>query len=159
METVIQQADLIDILETLPDGPHTRLGESGGLVSGGEGQRVRLGRAMLRPDVRLVIMDEPFRGLDRPKRQTLLRRSRQYWDTATLLFISHDISEALTFDRVFVIEDGHLVEDAAPKHLIQHPQSRYRMLLEAEEAVQKGLWESTDWRRLWLEDGQLHEEK
>ncbi len=159
METIIQQADLVEILEKLPDGPNTPLGESGGLVSGGEGQRVRLGRAMLRSNVKLVIMDEPFRGLDRPKRQTLLRRSREYWQDATLLFISHDISEAMIFDRVLVIEDGFLVEDDAPQTLMQYPDSRYRMLLEAEEAVRQRLWESQDWRRMWLEHGQLHEQQ
>ena len=49
----------------------TPLGEGGGLVSGGEGQRVRLGRALLRADVRLVILDEPFRGLDVMTRELL----------------------------------------------------------------------------------------
>jgi len=127
-------------------------------VSGGEGQRVRLGRAMLRSNVKLVIMDEPFRGLDRPKRQALLRRSREYWQDATLIFISHDISEAMIFDRVLVIEDGYLVEDHAPQTLMEYPDSRYRMLLEAEEAVRQRLWESRDWRRMWLEHGQLHEQ-
>ena len=47
----------------LPEGFETVLGEGGALVSGGEGQRVRLGRAMLRDSVRLAILDEPFRGL------------------------------------------------------------------------------------------------
>ena len=64
LDQVIETADLRDLLETLPDGLQTPLGEGGGLVSGGEGQRVRLGRGLLRPGVRLVILDEPFRGLD-----------------------------------------------------------------------------------------------
>ena len=51
--------------QQLPDGLQTSLGEGGGRLSGGEGQRVRLGRALIRPGVRLVILDEPFRGLDR----------------------------------------------------------------------------------------------
>jgi ABC-type cobalamin transport system ATPase subunit len=46
---VIAQAHLRSVLERLPDGLQTRLGEGGALVSGGEGQRVRLARAMLRP--------------------------------------------------------------------------------------------------------------
>ncbi|MGW8250432.1 MAG: ATP-binding cassette domain-containing protein, partial [Anaerolineales bacterium] len=54
MGQVIQDADLFEVLERLPDGLKTQLGEGGGLVSGGEGQRVRLGRAFLRRDVRLV---------------------------------------------------------------------------------------------------------
>ena len=43
----LAQADLRDVLDRLPDGLQTPLGEGGGLVSGGEGQRVRLGRALV----------------------------------------------------------------------------------------------------------------
>jgi len=156
LETIIEQADLLEVLNKLPDQVKTPLGEGGGLVSGGEGQRVRLGRAMLRPDVRLVILDEPFRGLDREKRRILLERCRRYWQEATLLFISHDVGDTQTFERVLVVEDGRVIEDEAPKTLMQQD-SRYRALLDAEEAVRSGLWESAKWRHLWLEKGRLHE--
>ena len=63
------------------------------------------------------------------------------------------------FDRVVVIEDGRIVEDAAPDILAAQPASRYRALLDAEEVVRQGLWESVDWRRLWLEEGQIREEQ
>jgi ATP-binding cassette subfamily B protein len=48
VSAIVDSVLLRDVLETLPDGFQTSLGEGGGLVSGGEGQRVRLGRAMLR---------------------------------------------------------------------------------------------------------------
>jgi ABC-type transport system involved in cytochrome bd biosynthesis fused ATPase/permease subunit len=148
---------LFGVVEKLPDGLQTSLGEGGGLVSGGEGQRVRLGRAMLRPGVRLVILDEPFRGLDREQRRELLARARQHWPETTLLFISHDIGETCSFGRVIVIEGGRLVEDGTPEALMARPDSRYRALLEAEEAVRRGMWSGVGWRRLWLEDGRLKE--
>jgi ABC-type transport system involved in cytochrome bd biosynthesis fused ATPase/permease subunit len=153
---VIEAADLRRLLEKLPDGLQTRLGEGGALVSGGEGQRVRLGRAMLRPGARLVILDEPFRGLDRERRRELLRRARAWWCDATLLCITHDVGETLDFERVLVVEDGRIVEDGAPRELAARP-SRYHDLLEAEEAVRTGLWASAEWRRLWLEGGRLGE--
>jgi len=159
LNQAVKSADLFGVLEKLPEGLQTKLGESGRLVSGGEGQRVRLGRAMLRSGVRLVILDEPFRGLDREKRRELLIRARKHWRDATLIFISHDVGEALTFNRVLVIEDGQLAEDDRPENLMENPDSRYRSLMESDEAVRKGLWESTDWRRLWLEHGELTEKK
>ena len=61
------------MVRRLPEGLATPLGEAGGLVSGGEGQRVRFGRGLLRERPRLVILDEPFRGLSRDQRQALLR--------------------------------------------------------------------------------------
>ena len=72
----LEAADLFEVLERLENGLQTPLGEGGGLVSGGEGQRVRLGRAMSRAGARLVILDEPFRGLDREKRRGLLKTAR-----------------------------------------------------------------------------------
>jgi len=154
----LEQADLFDTLDRLPSGLQTTLGEGGGLVSGGEGQRVRLGRAMLRPRARLVILDEAFRALDRGQRRELLARVREYWREATLICVTHDMGETQGFERVLVMEEGRIVEDSAPDILAAKADSRYRALLEAEEAVLRTLWEGTDWRRLWLAEGRLSEE-
>ncbi|MGB0385173.1 MAG: ATP-binding cassette domain-containing protein [Ardenticatenaceae bacterium] len=152
---VIEQADLMNILERLPDGLNTRLGEGGRLVSGGQGQRVRFGRALGRKTPRFVILDEPFRGLDRDKRRTLMARARAFWGDATLICVTHDVSLTNTFDRVLVVHAGRIVEDDAPHVLVTRPHSRYNALLQAEEAVREGLFTSNTWRRLWLEGGQL----
>jgi ATP-binding cassette subfamily B protein len=154
----IDTADLGDLLAQLPDGLQTQLGEGGALVSGGEGQRVRLGRALLRPGVRLAILDEPFRGLDRERRRVLLRRAREIWRGATLLCITHDVSETRTFPRVLVVEGGRIVEDGDPLELESRAGSRYAALLAAERGVRDGLWSSAAWRRLRLEGGRLIED-
>jgi ATP-binding cassette subfamily B protein len=153
--TIIQEADLYGVLDLLPDGMKTKLGEDGGLVSGGEGQRVRLGRAFYRQGIRLIILDEPFRGLDREKRRRLLQQALKRWDNTTLIFITHDVGETLPFDRVLVIENGRLIEDAAPAELAAQPDSRYRAFLEAEDEVRRKIWESADWQRLILQNGTL----
>ncbi|HYL37365.1 MAG TPA: ATP-binding cassette domain-containing protein [Bryobacteraceae bacterium] len=157
VEEAMDAAELRRVLECLPEGSSTPLGEGGGLVSGGEGQRVRFGRALLRPGVRLVILDEPFRGLDLDQRRTLLQRARKLWRDATLLSISHDIADTLAFERVIVIEEGRIAEDGNPAELAQDPASRLHAMLEAERAVREGLWSSSGWRRLRLQDGVLIE--
>jgi ABC-type transport system involved in cytochrome bd biosynthesis fused ATPase/permease subunit len=154
---VIQAAELYDVMEHLPDGLKTSLGEGGGLVSGGEGQRVRLGRGMFRSGVRLAILDEPFRGLDREKRRKLLEQARRHWDGITLMCITHDVGETLAFPRVLVIEDGRILEDGPPARLADTPGSRYSSLLAAEQAVRRELWASAEWRRFTLENGRLSE--
>jgi len=151
-------ADLRPLLETLPDGLQTTLGEDGGLVSGGEGQRVRFGRALARRNARLVILDEPFRGLDRDRRHTLLARARKWWQGATLLCVTHDVGETLDFERVLVVEQGRIVEDGAPVELAARADSRYRAMLDAEQAVRKGLWQGAAWRRMRLVRGALSTE-
>jgi ABC-type bacteriocin/lantibiotic exporter with double-glycine peptidase domain len=154
---LLEQSELRQLLEKLPDGLQTELGESGGLVSGGEGQRVRFGRALLRDRVRLALLDEPFRGLDRHQRRELLSRARRHWDGTTLLCVTHDVGETLAFPRALVIENGRIVEDGSPADLARKTNSRYRALLEAEEGVREGSWSSGQWRHLRLEDGRLVE--
>lgn len=154
---VIDAALLQNVLESLPQGLETPLGEGGGLVSGGEGQRVRLGRAMLRTDSRLVILDEPFRGLDREKRRELLNRARDFWRGCTMLCITHDVTETLSFDRVLVVDGGHVVEDGKPEELASSPDSRYAQLLRAEEEMRSELWLSRRWRRVCVHSGQVTE--
>jgi len=154
---VLKLADLLDVLERLPDGLQTPLGEGGALVSGGQGQRVRLGRAMLRAHARLVILDEPFRGLERERRRRLLASAREHWRNATLLCITHDVSETRTFPRVVVIHEGRIVEDDHPEQLAARADSRYSALLAAEEEVRTGMWASTEWRRLLLREKHVSE--
>jgi len=153
----LERADLFGVIKRLPEGLQTYLGEGGGLLSGGEGQRVRFGRGVFRPNPRLVILDEPFRGLDRRKRHTLLEGARELWRDSTVLCITHDVSETLDFERVLVIDNGHVVEDDRPSKLADNPASRYRALLDDEERVLKGIWSDPAWRRLRLEDGRLQE--
>ena len=157
MGEVIEAADLHPVLERMPDGLQTCLGESGALVSGGEGQRVRMGRAMLRPNVRLAILDEPARGLDRNRRRELLRQARSAWRDVTMLCITHDVGDTMTFERVLVIDAGRVVEDGAPADLAAMPNSRYRSLIEAEEQVREGMWTAKAWRLMRMEKGTLVE--
>ncbi len=147
MEEVMDAAELQRVIDRLPHGLETPLGEGGGLVSGGEGQRVRFARALLRSNVRLAILDEPFRGLDSEQRHALLTRARERWRDATLIFISHDIREAMSFERVLVMENGTIVEDGHGP--------RFEAMLEAESSIRDKFWEGAGWRRLRLHNGHL----
>ena len=94
-------------------------------LSGGEAQRVALARA-LAPHPRLLMLDEPLSGLDRPLREQLLvdlprilRRLRQ-----TALFVTHDLEEALAVsDRVAVMRAGRIVQVGTPRALYERPSS------------------------------------
>lgn len=140
------------MLQKLPEGLQTPLGEGGGLLSGGEGQRVRLARALAQTGVRLALLDEPFRGLDRSQRSQLLLDARRQWADATLICVTHDVGETRAFDRVLVVEDGRIVEDDSPARLADRP-SRYRELLQAEQRVRERLWRSGIWRHIRVEQG------
>lgn len=158
LSSVLEAAALMPVIAKLPQGLATPLGEGGALLSAGEGQRVRLGRAMMRQGARLVILDEPFLGLERDRRRALLAQARQRWAGRTLLYVTHDVSETRGFDRVIVMERGRLVEDGEPLQLAQMASSRYRRLLQAQEMVLARLTTGAEWRRIRLESGRLTQE-
>ena len=145
------------VLERLPGGLQTQIGENGGLLSAGEAQRLRLARAMLRSEPRLVLLDEPFSGLDRDTRQALMAAARSWWPGATLLCVTHDVADTIEFDRVLVIEGSRLVEDGRPVDLLARPGSRYARLAAADRRLRDELWSGERWRRLRLERGTLSE--
>ncbi|MCB2053611.1 MAG: ABC transporter ATP-binding protein [Geminicoccaceae bacterium] len=97
------------------------------MLSGGEQQRVALARA-LAPRPRLMLLDEPFSALDSTLRAgvredilSLLREA----GVPTLL-VTHDPEEAITSgDRVHVMQDGALVQSAAPDELYRHPATEF----------------------------------
>jgi ATP-binding cassette subfamily B protein len=158
LDEAVGDAELAGVVERLPGGEAAPLGEAGALVSGGEGQRVRFGRGLLRESPRLVILDEPFRGLSRDQRRLLLERARSRWAAATLLCVTHDIEETRGFPRVLVVGEGRVVEDGAPDALAARAGSRYASLLEAETRVRRAAWSRTGavpWRRLRMEGGQV----
>jgi ABC-type bacteriocin/lantibiotic exporter with double-glycine peptidase domain len=151
-------SDLLPVIDHLDRGLDTQVGPEGSLISGGEGQRIRLARGLRRAQVRLVVLDEAFRGLDRPTRERLTRNVRAAFPEATLLSVSHDIRSALEFPRVWVLEGGRIVEDAEPAALAGTP-SRFKRLLEAEEHALQELWAASSWRRLHVAGGKVTDER
>lgn len=150
----LSEAELYDVLQRIPDS-QMPLGEGGGMLSGGEGQRVRLARALMQSAPRLVILDEAFRGMDRALREDLLRRCRRLWSEATFLVVTHDVDETEDCDRVLVLQNGRVAEYDTPAALSARADSLYNRMREANRATREELWNSDLWRRLELREGRL----
>ena len=129
------------------------------MLSGGQGQRIRMGRAMLGKNIRLAILDEPFRGLDRKQRHERLEIARNWWKNSTLLCVTHDVRETKDFERVIVIEEGRIAEDGNPKELLQNKESKYSSMIRADEQLDSDIWSGVNWKKMWLENGNLKEQK
>ncbi len=154
---VIGLVNLKPVIQRLPQGLDTPLGEGGGLLSEGEGQRVRVARAMLKRRARLVLMDEPFRGLDRQSRRELLAATRHWWPQATVLCVTHEVMETTDFDHVLVLEEGRIVEQGSPDALSARAGSRYRQLIETERELLETFEDDSVWRRFEMVNGTLRE--
>jgi len=96
-------------------------------LSGGEMQRVAIGRALVR-EPSIFLMDEPLSSLDAKMRDELrfeLKRIQQELG-ATILYVTHDQTEAMTLaDRIGVLEEGKLVQIGTPKEIYKNPASIY----------------------------------
>lgn len=96
-------------------------------MSGGQQQRVAIARAIvMRP--RVVLMDEPLSALDRRLRESIQIELRDLHRTigSTILFVTHDQSEALTMsDRIAVFNDGMVQQVAPPQELYERPQTAF----------------------------------
>jgi len=154
---IISRTEIEPLLRGLRHGLQTVLGESGRMLSSGEGQRVRLGRGLLRSHVRLALLDEPFRGLPRSERQRLLKVVREHFREATLLFVTHDVESTLDFDSVVIFSEGKIIEEGNPESLRRREGSHYALLLEQNQQVTKSLWGDDKWRMVSLERGILEE--
>ena len=95
-------------------------------LSGGQQQRVALAR-MLAARPGILMLDEPFSALDAHLKSVLEQNLVSLFDAfeGTILYVSHDIDEALRFcDRIAVVEAGHIMEMGTGDDLVNHPQSQ-----------------------------------
>jgi ABC-type multidrug transport system fused ATPase/permease subunit len=96
-----------ELVDSLPEGMETYVGEEGVLLSGGQRQRIALARALLRRP-RLMIFDEPTNHLDRATVTGLLRNLRRTpWPHATLV-VSHDLEVVAEADEILLMKGGEL---------------------------------------------------
>lgn len=152
MMQTLTMSDLVDVLERLDGGLGTPLGFSGARLSAGQGQRVRFARALQRTDARLVILDEAFRGLERDRRAALLERARLLWARATTIYVTHELDEAMAFDRVLVVNDGRIVQDGDPRVLATAP-GLFGQMIRAEELLRAELWADPAWTKIAVRGG------
>ena len=93
-------AEVHDVIEKLPRGYNTEIGEHGAGLSGGQKQRLAIARAVLKRP-RILIFDEATSGLDSPTAERFAQTVNQLKGAITILFIAHQLPRALAVDEVF----------------------------------------------------------
>jgi thiol reductant ABC exporter CydC subunit len=105
LHAALDRAQLGPLIASLPDGLRTLVGEWGTRFSGGERQRLALARAILR-DAPIVLLDEPTTGLDATTAAAFWQATEHALTGKTVLWITHDESEARRMDRVVRLHKG-----------------------------------------------------
>ncbi len=107
LEEALRRARVADWVASLPDGLDTEVGEDGGLVSGGQRQRLALARAFL-SGARLLVLDEPTAHLDPETAAEVLDDLLDAADGVGVLLITHSPLRLERFDEVLRLEDGRI---------------------------------------------------
>lgn len=103
----LRAARLADLLDRLPDGLDTRVGERGLALSGGEAQRVAIARALLK-DAPVLLLDEPTAHVDLTSERQILQALRDASHGRTTLTISHRRATLEDADRRLELQDGRV---------------------------------------------------
>jgi ATP-binding cassette subfamily C protein CydC len=111
-------AQLAEFVRSQPQGLDTIVGEGGVKLSGGQGRRVAIARAILK-DAPWLILDEPTEGLDPVTEMEFLKDLRQIMEGRTVLYITHRLVGLEHMDRVHILDEGRIVESGTYGELLQ----------------------------------------
>ncbi len=135
IERAARVAELMPVIETLPLGLDSRLGEYGVNLSVGEKQRISIARAVL-SDPAILILDEATSSLD-PQSEVLIQLAlKRVMRDRTCFVIAHRLSTIVDADLIVVIDGGRVCEVGPHAKLMNRANGRYRRLLEAQTSNQ-----------------------
>ncbi len=113
----LKKAQCMDIIEKLPNGINTVIGEKGTYLSGGEQQRIAIARAVLK-DAPVVILDEATAFADPDNESKVQKAFEEMSKGKTVLMIAHRLSTVVDADRIYVMDKGQIVESGRHEELL-----------------------------------------
>jgi ATP-binding cassette subfamily B protein len=122
----VEAARCTEFINQLPDGFDTLVGERGMKLSGGQRQRLAIARAFLM-DAPIVLLDEATSSLDTESEQSIQEGLSRLFKGRTVIAIAHRLSTLDSFDRIVVLDRGRIIEDGAPRLLLQSRGAYSRM--------------------------------
>ena len=128
VEAAARAANAHEFIQLFPDGYNTRVGERGLQLSGGQKQRVAIARALLRAP-RVLILDEATSALDSENEFLVQEALGRLMQGRTTLLIAHRLSTVKGANRVFVLEEGRVVQSGNHASLMREG-GLYRRLVE-----------------------------
>ena len=118
----VKESGLWDKIETLSNGMETHLtkefDDNGALMSGGEFQKIAVARVFAR-DSSIAILDEPSSALDPISEYEMFNNMMTACADKTVIFISHRLSSAVMADKIYLLEQGEIVEEGTHTELME----------------------------------------
>jgi len=122
----IKDAQLEELVSSLPGGLYTNLGERGANLSGGECQRIAIARALIR-QAPILLMDEATASLDALTELRLRKALKAAAAGRTLIVIAHRLATVMDADRILVLQAGRVVEYGSPGELLRRQGLFYQL--------------------------------
>jgi ATP-binding cassette subfamily B protein len=120
IRSALRDAQILDLVESLPDKLDTMVGERGYRFSGGEKQRIAIARLLLKePDI--VILDEATAHLDSESESAIQRALETALAGRTSIVIAHRLSTILKADEILVVQNGRIVQRGTHSTLLVEP--------------------------------------
>lgn len=113
----IKAANLADVIENLPHGMETKVGEHGNMLSGGQRQRVSIARALLR-NPKVIVLDEATSALDSISEKKIQEAINNLSEGRTTFIVAHRLSTIRDADKIAVISEGKCVEYGTYEELV-----------------------------------------
>ena len=128
MEKALKKAYIWNVVENLPRGMDTVLGDGGIRLSGGERQRIVLARVLL-GNPKLIVMDEATSAMDYESEMAVRNAIRNLNEQVTILIIAHRLATVRTAKYGLVLEAGKITESGTLRELASYPDGYFSRLL------------------------------